>query len=149
MTSYSKHVTGYLITAAILTIILEHYHHIPDPLTLFMGLGIGSIASLLPDIDTPSSKARKALNILFLSAIIALTSLYLLFLREDLLLYIIIFLAGTQLSLWFLKHRGLTHNPLVCFVLSAMVVYYSVFLGLYFLTGYVSHLFLDYASKKR
>ena len=97
--------------------------------------------SLFPDIDSKKSKARKIIYILLFLSIISISFsvlfkfLYILFIPIPIIL---IFIIGN------LKHRSITHNPIIGLVLSLPLLYFSFGLFLISFITFFSHLFLDW-----
>ena len=91
--------------------------------------------SILPDIDTPASKARQWILLLGVLAIIW-------FAWQQ--AWIQIILIGIMFLLMFtLKHRGITHSLIACIIFSACIGIYNVYLMPFAFTAYLSHLLAD------
>jgi len=108
-------------------------------IVLFLLVPIVIVYSTLPDVDISSSKARKAVNILGLSVILAGT-----FLNQK---FMVLSTAVVLLIIQFLKHRKFMHSIRAMLIFSAPLLlidfaYFSVAVVSYF-----SHLLLDKTVK--
>lgn len=122
------------------------FHYLPQeglwwwlvwsPLILFM--------SLLPDIDTPASKARRVVMILGLSVIVGLSGWMWYFQTTEFVVFIFL-LAVCCLIPWFLKHRGRTHSFGVGVLLGVPLFFLGeVSLFVYGTLAFWSHLLIDW-----
>jgi len=143
MPSYKTHIFGYLIMMGILLLLLDkllNFHLSIE--TIIFGNIIGILYSILPDMDTPSSKMRKILGRLFLAASIVCLMAFI-FLRRMELIYIPLMLIMFLYLLWFSRHRGLFHTPLVGILLSLPLYLIGLYYVGFALIGFFSHLILD------
>jgi len=143
MPSYKAHIFGYLVMMGILLLLLDkilNFHLSIE--TLIFGNIIGILYSILPDIDTPSSKMRKIIGRLFLAASIACITVFI-FLRRMELIYIPLMLILFLYILWFSRHRGLFHTPVVGILLSLPLYLINLHYVGFALIGFFSHLILD------
>jgi len=108
-----------------------------------LAVSTGAFYTLLADVDAPSSKARKIVE---LSTLVLITASLALFLKTSNLLFVYaaLFLTTLLLILWTLKHRGIVHTPLAAFLLSAPVYFIHPLAGGFALLGYMTHLILDW-----
>ena len=143
MPSYKVHIFGYLVMVGILLLLLDkilNFHLSIE--TLIFGNIIGILYSILPDMDTPSSKMRKILGRLFLAASI-ICLLAFVFLRRMELIYIPLMLILFLYLLWFSRHRGLFHTPIIGILLSLPLYLIDLYYVGFAIIGFFSHLVLD------
>ncbi|MBU4202058.1 MAG: metal-dependent hydrolase [Candidatus Altiarchaeales archaeon] len=143
MPSYKVHIFGYLVMVGILLLLsdkLLNFHLSIE--TLIFGNIIGILYSILPDMDTPSSKMRKILGRLFLAASI-ICLLAFVFLRRMELIYIPLMLILFLYLLWFSRHRGLFHTPIIGILLSLPLYLIDLYYVGFAIIGFFSHLVLD------
>jgi hypothetical protein len=136
---------GYLFFAVVLTYALLHFGFLESKSLGAASLGgvLGLVYCLLPDIDSPSSKARRGFDLFMGTLSIGLLLAYLWFWSNKLLVALSMALILLNLSLWFLRHRGLTHKPVFGVIVSLPLLYFSWIMAAYALTGFISHLTLD------
>ena len=99
--------------------------------------------SILPDVDTPASIARRwATRLLFIGIF------YYSFVGPQ--LFFIKLLSGLGLLVWFMdwlgvKHRGIVHNPITGLLLAGVLYWLSndVWVAFFAFIGFLSHLILD------
>ena len=143
MPGYKAHIFGYLVMAGILLLLLDKIMNLHLSIeTLIFGNIIGILYSILPDMDTPSSKMRKILGRLFLAASITCLIAFI-FLRRMELIYIPLLLILFLYLLWFSRHRGLFHTPLVGILLSLPLYLIDLYYVGFAIIGFFSHLVLD------
>lgn len=136
MSGYKRHqMFGLLLVY--LVIILQSYYN-DFGLKLFaLALPITLFYSILPDIDTSASKARKIVFTLLLLAL-----LYSMNNGGGVWSNIIVFLM--LIVIWLLSHRGFTHSLACSILLSLPVGYFmGIVYGLVAWIAYTSHLILD------
>lgn len=151
MPSYKGHLVGgaftYIITYQGLSLFMPPSSNIESHLFF---LGITLIGALFPDIDVYSKIQQLFFKICFLLLIIA-------FLKHNLPL--IIGLGTLSTAIMAIQHRGITHRWWFLALLSAgiygfSVTYYPQFNkkllsgSIFFFSGAVSHLVLDYAPRR-
>ena len=143
MSGYRGHILVYLLCMGLLLGLLYHYDllHMSTDL-LVMGISIGLLYSLLPDIDAPSSKMRRIWGRISLAVIIVCLCAHLVT-REFQLIYISIILSLFLYILWFSKHRGIFHTPLMGVALSAPLCLINPYLAGFAFFGFLSHLVVD------
>jgi len=141
MSGYRGHLAFYLGTVSFGFVAMSLLGIIPPPAYL-LGMAVGAAYAILPDIDTPSSKARQILAMAGLS--ISLIVLGYSVLAAD-MSYLSISMAPLAflLLLYFFKHRGMIHTMSAGLFLSvpAMAAGYAVWA--FAMWGYASHLILD------
>jgi len=143
MPGYKTHILGYLVMVGVLLLVMDRILNFPLPLeALIFGNLIGILYSIMPDIDTPSSKMRKILGRVFLAASIVCLLAFI-FLRNMELIYIPILLILFLYILWFSRHRGLFHTPLVGILLSLPLILLNIYYVGFAFMGFFSHLILD------
>ena len=143
MPGYKAHIFGYLIMMGIILLLMNRILNFNISMDmLIFGNIIGILYSILPDIDTPSSKMRKILGRLFLAASITCLIAFI-FLRRMELIYIPLMLILFLYMLWFSRHRGLFHTPIIGILLSLPLYFMSLYYIGFALIGFFSHLILD------
>jgi membrane-bound metal-dependent hydrolase YbcI (DUF457 family) len=139
MSGFRAHLAFYLATQSVLSYVL--YTQARIGLDIF-ALSVGGLYCLLPDIDSPSSKARSFANIAFVAMMSVLLSCHLL--RGSLVCaYLALAVLSVYAILLLLRHRGVMHTVLAAFVLSVPLILVSPKISLYAAYGYLSHLLLD------
>jgi len=134
MPSYKGHLKGGLVVFLLLGVLNLKFSFIEWSIYL-LSAPIFFIYTLLPDIDTPASKIRKWVSVVLLAPI-----LY--FIYYD-MKWEAVSIITTLTLLYFVKHRGLFHNPLVGFILSLPLgLVEPAFLVVAFI-GFSTHLILD------
>jgi hypothetical protein len=134
MPGYRRHLTWGLAVYAVL-MVLNYEFALVDWSLAALGLPLFLFYTLLPDIDSPSSKIRKWVDVLILSVIIALIFF------EYKLPAIILCMSSIVIHL--MKHRGFFHNPLAALLLSGPIMVREPALGILAFIGYVAHLVAD------
>lgn len=143
MPGYKTHIFGYLVMAGILLLVMDKLldFHLSIE-TIIFGNIIGILYSILPDIDTPSSKMRKILGRLFLAVSIVCLMVFIPLRRME-LIYIPLMLILFLYLLWFSRHRGLFHTPIIGILLSLPLYFINLHYIGFALIGFFSHLVLD------
>lgn len=141
---------GFILTLVIVYFFIGHDLLTVLPLSIF-----GGISALVPDLDHESSKGKKILDIVFISAAVFLLyrskcSNAFCFPSFNMLSEIIVatlaLIGAYFLFFRFFKprHRGITHTIFAC-ILYSITIY--LVLGLFFaicaFIGYISHLLAD------
>jgi len=122
----------YLIPLVVVFLML----HISTTGNLLTSIPFFFLGVFLPDVDSPASKMRKIFTILLTLAVACLMLLHQILFAFILLLVL--------LSVWMLKHRGLTHTMIFGITISISISLYSnLYNGAGFLFGFISHLRLD------
>lgn len=145
MTSYKGHLIAFTVLLMIVFIGLGYLEYLDDINPFEMGLGVfmGYVYCLLPDIDHPGSIIRKKSYLIFGTLTVGCLVVYLTALKEDIFLYVVGVLAVIQLIMLKLKHRGFTHKVVFGALASAPLILISPFVcGMAFL-GFISHLGAD------
>jgi len=143
MPSYKAHIFGYLVMMGILLLLLDKLlnFHLSIEIIIFGNI-IGIFYSILPDMDTPSSKMRKILGRLFLATSIVCLMAFI-FLRRMELIYIPMMLILFLYLLWFSRHRGLFHTPIIGILLSLPLYLIDLYYVGFAIIGFFSHLIFD------
>lgn len=143
MSGYIVHLMSYLVIVIVGLTLAQHYLS-PDlsVVKTLAGVAIGAMYCLLPDIDTPSSKMRRIVGRIFLAIILVSMIIYL---TRNLveLIYLSIILVFSLYILWFVKHRGALHTPVVGLILSAPLYAIEPWYAGFAFLGFMSHLVLD------
>ncbi len=143
MPGYKTHIFGYLVMAGIILLLMDKLIGLHISIEILVsGNVIGILYSILPDIDTPSSKMRKITGRLFLAVSIVCLIAFA-FLRRIELIYIPLALISFLYVLWFSRHRGLFHTPLIGILLSLPLYLIDIHYVGFALLGFFSHLILD------
>ncbi|MFH0860229.1 MAG: metal-dependent hydrolase [Candidatus Altiarchaeota archaeon] len=145
MPGYQTHLIGYLLTALLVVSAIYHFHLIVDAsiYSIIPAVAFGALYSLLPDLDTPSSRMRRVVAKLFLSVTLASLIIYLIGYGDNRLLYISLSLSSMLYILWFVKHRGILHTPVAGLILSAPLYLLAPMIAAAAFIGFISHLALD------
>jgi len=144
MSSYLTHLFAYLLAAVTLTFILVHYELVSAGYSLFLAsMAVGCLYTLLPDIDMPSSRARRMLGKTMLGAALVCLLGFLADVFDRRALYVAVGLNLFLYVLWYVKHRGILHTPLVGAVFSAPLYLLNPLLAAYAFVGFLTHLVLD------
>lgn len=100
------------------------------------------IGALFPDLDSPVSKIRKWFNITLLGTSILLLG-YAFYIKNW--IYVLYAGAGIILviSLYTTKHRGLLHSIITGAIISILTAYYSLWSGIMFICGFLTHIVAD------
>ncbi len=143
MSGYKTHIIVYLLIVGILLWIINSHNLINlELMNTMTGIFIGTIYSILPDIDSPSSKMRKLTSKTSLALIILCLLGYLLN-SKKILIYTAIFLAFFLYILWFFRHRGFFHTITAGIILSLPLAVINLYYVGFALLGFLSHLLLD------
>lgn len=143
MSSYEKHIFGYLFFVIIALLFLSYFSSLTMNLEILtLGSILGLFYTLLPDIDLPHSKLRGIIEKLFLAAILCSLLAYL-YLKDISLIYLSLGLVIFLYFLWFSKHRQIFHSPLLGTLLSLPWYFLSPFFFAFALFGFLSHLLID------
>ena len=137
MSSYMTHILFGIVLSLFFAFLNENIIRLNVNLLLLILIVI--VYSTLPDVDISSSKARKAVNVLGLSAIIAGT-----FFNQK---FMVLAVAFMLLAVQFLRHRKFIHSIRAMLIFSMPLLlldfaYFSVAVVRYF-----SHLLLDRTVK--
>lgn len=144
MPGYKTHAIVYLILAFAIYTLLHRLELVSQSLvSMWLGLVVGLVYSLLPDIDMPSSKIRKKLEQAFLGLTVVMLLLYVMLLRDMVLVYVSLALAVGLLALWFARHRGRFHTLGAAVLFSLPLGLVDPICMLFGFTGYLSHLLID------
>lgn len=103
---------------------------------------MGGVYTLLPDIDLPSSRARRVFEVLSLATITVLLALYS-GSGERWLYALAVVLSVVLLALWLVGHSGVVHSLVSAFLLSLPLYLLNPLLGGFAFLGYMTHLILD------
>jgi len=136
MSGYRMHLLFYLASLAAAAYFLAGRGFIGAPYEgLFEAAFVGAVYSILPDVDSPSSRIRSVVNLVLLA--VAAASL----IFGD--AYVSVAAMALLALIWFTRHRGAMHGLVAAVALSApfMVLGPAFFLAA--LWGYVSHIVLD------
>jgi hypothetical protein len=144
MSGYFAHVVAYVLVASAMTFILLHYSLISaDKFTVAISLGIGLVYTFLPDIDLPSSRARRILGKTLLGVSLASLLGFLAGVFDEKAVYLAVGLNLFLYVLWYVKHRGILHTLAAGAVSSASLALVKPVYALYAFVGYATHLALD------
>lgn len=145
MTSYKKHLIRCTLFLTAFFLVLGYLGYLGDLTLLDLGLGIsvGYVYSLLPDIDHPVSYIRKKFNLYMATLTIVFLIVYLTAVKNDILLYLIVVLAVLQLAVLKLKHRGFTHQIAFGVLASLPFILISPIISAMAFLGFISHLSAD------
>ncbi len=139
MSGYRTHILFYLASFAAGAYFLEGRGLIGPPYGgLYAAAIAGAAYSILPDVDSPSSKARSAVNWILLAAAAASLAA-----GES---YAALAAIALLALIWFTRHRGVMHGPVAALALSAPLMIIGPGFFLAALWGYVSHILLDALS---
>jgi len=143
MSGFRTHLLFYAAVAAALFYALESLN--PQQ-TLgadyLIGAAVGALYSLLPDVDTPSSKIRAALSKIVLAFVLTLLVASRIY-GSSAAVWVAAALTAVLLLLWLARHRGFMHTPLAGLLLSAPLALISPHYCAMAFLGYATHLFLD------
>jgi len=135
MPGYKKHLSiGSIVFAGLSALIL--YMGLMPITSLLIAAPLFLIYTLLPDVDTPASKIRKAVEVTILITIIVLLVA---FEQTKIPIVLIIIL----IVFWFSKHRGAFHSILTGFPLALPVILYDTNIGILCYIGFLTHLIAD------
>jgi len=144
MSGFRGHMLGFSVAYVVLLALALHFKVVPEnPLLLVSSYFVGLFYSILPDVDTPSSVMRRLVGRVFLAAVLILLTGFVLDFFRIYAIYLSLALAAVLYFLWFVKHRGLLHTPLVGALLSLSLYPTSPYLSGAAFLGFMSHLVLD------
>lgn len=135
MPGYKKHLAIGTIVFIGLSILILYYNLMPIT-SLLIATPLFLFYSLLPDIDTPSSKIRKIVEV---GILITVLILIIVFEEYKISVGLIVFIT----MLWFTKHRGAFHSFLVGFPLTLPIILYDTNIGILCYIGFLTHLIAD------
>jgi hypothetical protein len=144
MPSFRIHLFGYAVFASALSYYLLSNGQIPMSTNLVIALVLGAFFCILPDIDTPASKARNWSNKALLITIVLSLLVYKFYIISDWLLLIAIGAAVLMFTFMMLKHRQLTHSVWFIGLLAIPIYLYSPLYAIYAVLGFLSHRLLDF-----
>ena len=145
MSSWKTHLTAFLGLYAIIILTLECLELIRPEyyLSLFIGAPVGLVGSLAPDVDSGTSKIRKALQVLLSGA---LATFFLMFYATSDVTWAVLIILSilVLLTVTLSKHRGFFHS-IKFLIISSTAVYFlaSWIVALSWALGVFSHLILD------
>jgi len=151
MPGYRKHLQGGVVAFALGYIAISHYSQVSRTIPGFLLLLASTLfGSLFPDLDVTSKIQR----IFYRGTVNAA-----LFLVVTMQHYALLFLSLLALFIGLLRHRTLLHDIffvtlfpcVICYSVSSFVrdFHLVVLLGLFFIFGAWSHLFLDFGVFRR
>ena len=136
MSGYKEHIIFGIALAGLAAYYLTGYgsfEYTPvQALALFL---VVLVYSILPDLDSPSSKIRKLIQTLGLASLLIL-------IYFNLKLYLVV-VCVFLLAVQFLTHRRFMHSIAAGVILSLPLAYFDYFLALFAFAAYLSHLLLD------
>jgi hypothetical protein len=143
MSGYKLHLLSYLALSGAVFYLIKTFLYVDlfDEIGL-AGIAIGGIYSLLPDVDSPTSKMRHAVTISLSVAALLLLAYGFLSKRGDIAYLSIITIAAIFLILM-TRHRGALHSPVAGILFSAPFLLIGPLYFAMALWGYLSHLLLD------
>lgn len=148
--NFKEHLIGGAVVALVLTLIMGYTETLmKPPLYHVVGILLCIVYSLIPDIDHPNSKIRKYTSVVLLVvSIISILGV----IEGTVIPELVSKLVGVSsalilLSLWFIKHRGIMHSPVIGLLLSlpAFVLGWQGFVYAYL--GFLTHLVLDWKKE--
>jgi len=143
---FKGHLIGGVVVALVLTLIMGYTKTLMTPLYQVVGVLLCIVYSLIPDIDHPNSKIRKYMSVVLLVVIIIsiLGVIEGTVIPKKVSKLVGVSSALVLLSLWFIKHRGMMHSPVIGLLLSlpAFVLGWQGFVCAY--SGFLTHLLLDW-----
>jgi len=139
MSGYKIHILSYGIFISFLLTTLHYYFELRISVTtLVIGMSIGILYSILPDIDAKRSKIRQLFMGIFLLCVV----FYLLY--ADLILgLIVLILAFFLLVTFFIKHRGFFHTLTAGILFSMPLFLIDPWFSFFAFLGFLSHLAID------
>jgi hypothetical protein len=139
MSGYRLHILFYCAFISILLPILHQFFEPGIPKnTLFIGVSIGILYSILPDVDARRSKIRKLLTgILVLSLVLYLVSSEFIPGLMTAVLALLLFLT------LFAGHRGVFHTITAAILFSTPLLLLDPWVFLFAFLGVLTHLALD------
>lgn len=142
MSSYKFHILGYIALATLLLMVFSYYKIGLEEDLLILGNLTGILYSILPDVDTPSSKIRMLVNRISLVLIFSSLVAYIV-LNSLIFIYISIIFTVLILSLCFVRHRGIFHTIWAGFILSIPLYIINPYLVIFAILGFLSHIAVD------
>ncbi len=142
MSSYKTHILGYIAFATLLLAGLSYYKIGLQKDIIVFGNLIGVLYSILPDIDTPSSKIRTLIERILL-AVISFSLIAYIFTGNSYFLYTLIILFLFLLFLYLVRHRGIFHTIWMGFILSLPLYIINPYLAGFAFLGFFSHVAID------
>lgn len=144
MSGYKGHLIGYFLVVFPVTLIGVSKEFLPQELvTIILGFVLGAFYTILPDIDTPSSKARRIIGKLFLTITVFCLTGFLTGLLTEIAVYLALALNLSLYLLWFIKHRGILHTIIAGTLFSTPLLIVNWVYAFYALLGFTVHLILD------
>lgn len=146
MSGYILHILAYWINCFVLVAGMHEFGvALPGFESLVFCAFLGTIYTVLPDIDTPSSKARKTAEKITLIIIVLLLTGYLLT-QNQYMIYLSIALAAILFFLWNTKHRGFFHTLPAALLFSLPLAFFDFWTSVFAFMGYFCHLIVDKAA---
>jgi len=144
MPSYGRHLTAYAALIVAVSFTLHRVHLLEDvnAVTYWSGVFVGAVYTLVPDLDTPSSKIRRISERIVLAAVAVTLGVYLAGYADRLVVYVALVLVALLYCLWYTKHRGVLHTAGAAVLLSAPLALINPVYAVFGLTGYLLHLLL-------
>ncbi len=138
MSGYRTHLIFY---AAVMTLLFFATHQTIGwvEVTAFL---FGAIYSILPDIDSPSSKIRGIVTKVVLAQVFVMLAAYIMGGNIN-FVYVSAAAVAVLLIIAFTKHRGVVHTPLAALALALPPAILNPIYGAAALLGYTTHLLLD------
>lgn len=139
MASYKAHILCYGIFIFIMLAILNYYHESRIPITtLLIGISVGILYSILPDIDAKMSKIRQ---LVFLLSVLCFIS-YLVYPKFIIGLIAVVF-AFFLLTTIFVEHRGFFHTIIAGVLFSIPLFLIDPWFSFFGFFGFLIHLAVD------
>jgi len=142
---------AHLIIAALVgaVICVALYYLGSSPSSLFLPFTVFALSSLVPDVDSPTSKPRHAVRLLILGVLISITFLIYPTLASVSVFLPFIFLIGFFLVLDQLipPHRGVFHS-IIAVIFWGIILFAATgnaIIGVFAAAGYGLHLLIDFA----
>ncbi|MBN2250774.1 MAG: metal-dependent hydrolase [Candidatus Altiarchaeota archaeon] len=143
MSSCRTHYTAYwILSLSALFLYKEEVLQAVSLEMLLLSLLVGTVYSILPDIDMPSSLLRRLVERVLLG-LAALSMLAFLSFTNILYIHISLAIVGVLLLLWFLRHRGFFHTVSAGVMLSLPLALLHPCFAVFGFFGFLSHLALD------
>ena len=143
MSGYRAHIAFYLaFTAAFIYLVGKTGLQFTFGLYEASCVAVGVLYSILPDLDSPTSKARDILNKGTVTAALLMLVFYSIT-GDQRLLFASAAVSATLLFLWSTRHRGMMHTTTAAVLFSAPLLLVGPYHFACALAGYETHLFLD------
>lgn len=143
MPGWKVHLIIGFIFSAIAFVILYYFNLFKeDNIVIYSFYPLIFIYAILPDIDTAASVIRRIMNIMLGLVSIGLIIRFILT-KEIYLLYYAICAIIIFISLYLLKHRGITHTVFADLIVSIPLLFIDKYLALFCFIAYISHLIAD------